>query len=101
MQIRGVKFGNKKCQRFYIKSILKENDFKDIPTIYEKFEKETGFKLILTNHEISDIKSKYNEKYNKIKFSNLIGNIKEENPDLNFDKKSIDIKYEYNFKKII
>lgn len=99
MQIQKVKFDNKKYQRFYIKSILKENDFKDIPTIYEKFEKETGFKLILTNHEISDIKSKYNEKYNKKNFLNLIENIKDENPELNFDIKSIDIKYEYNFKK--
>ena len=79
--------------------MLSNNEYVDIPSTVEKFERDTKKSLLLTNHEISIIKSKYNEKYNNKNFYDLISNIREENKNLNFDIKSSDIKYSYSHYK--
>ena len=79
--------------------MILNNNFKDIPSIAEKFKKDTGHNIMLTNHEISEIKTKYNTKYNKSNFFDLINYIKDDNNNVNFDIKSFDIKYDYKYNK--
>ena len=79
--------------------MILNNNFKDIPSIVEKFKNDTGHNIMLTNHEISEIKTKCNNKYNKINFFDLINCIKDDNNNLIFDIKSFDIKYEYKYNK--
>ena len=90
----------KKYHRYYVKFRIINNNFKDIPSIAEKFKKDTGYNIMLTNHEISEIKTKYNNKYKKINFFELKNYIKDDNNNnINIDIKSFDIKYEYKYNK--
>ena len=98
-KLNEINFDIKKYHRFYVKCLLMEDEYIDIPTTIEKFKKDIKRNILLSNHEISIIKSIYNEKYHKkSNLYNLITSIIEENWKINFDIKSSDIKYIYKNK---
>ena len=92
-----IDFKIKKYHRYYIKALIQNNDFTDIPNAIDKFKKDTGYNILLSKQDISVIKSTFTTKYNNIDLLDLINKIN--NESLKIEIYSTDIKYKYQNKK--
>ena len=56
-KFKEVDFKIKKIHRYYIKALIQNNDFTDIPNVIDKFKKDTGYNILLSKQDIRIIKS--------------------------------------------
>ena len=91
-----INFENKKYHRYYIKSMIKTNEFTDIPNAIKAFKKDTGYLLLLKKDEINVLKSQLTDNFNNLDLLGLINQIKDISYELEY--KTIDIKYAYKNK---
>ena len=91
-----INFENKKYHRYYIKAMIKAEDFIDIPKAIQSFKKDTGKMLLLKREEINILKSQITDNYNNLDLLELINHLNDSSYELEI--KTTDIKYNYKKK---
>ena len=93
---RTKNFENKKYHRYYIKAMIKAEDFIDIPKAIQSFKKDTGKMLLLKKEEINLLKSQITDNYNNLDLLELINQVNDSSYELEI--KTTNIKYNYKKK---